>query len=225
MIKNFQIYVKKISFVCACILLFIACEDGMVVKEYYYKIYCDTDSLPCSYQAVKIFDRNNIRTQIAYEYSNFTKEIRNKEIKYYKLTNNSMFLLKNINDDGKLYLSIEHIDSCIRYNYADESYNQIAALTHCYLGEKRIKLSEDNYIESYEFCQEYGLGIDGTEYRTFYDKSFIPIKMKYVSGYSPIDSIIRTDFIPSEFELLLNREQEWKHPASANLQFVSDIKH
>ena len=201
--------VKKNSFIFILILLFTACEDDIVVKKYYYEVYQFEDSIPCGYQAVKIIDKNNKRKNIIYQYSVFRKEINYKKIAYYKLDKNNMFWLRNANDDtGKLYLSTKYKDSCIIYGYDDEVYNKIAAITHCYIGKKRIKLSENNYIKSYEFYQECGLGIDAVLCRIFYDKSFIPIKVEYLQN-TRTDLIIRTNNIPSEFKLLLSKEQEW----------------
>ena len=205
-IKNIA---KIHNFLCIFLLLFIACREDVKVKEYYYKVYYEidlneTDSVFYSYHAIKITDKNNIREQITYRYSDHRKQITNKSIEYYKLTKNSLTQLNNINDNkGKLVLSTKHVDSCVLYSYGNELHDRIAAITHCFLGEKKIKSVEGKYVESYEFYKMYGLEM-GLVYRVFYDKSFIPIKTVREEGYAPIDSIIRTNVIPSEFKLLLN---------------------
>ena len=212
----YKIYIKKISFVCTLLLFCIACKEEIKVKEYYYKVYESKDSIPYYYQAVKIVDKNNIREQITYVYNDIDKKISLKPIEYYKLQGNNMLKLGNINSSGRLYLSTEYVDSCITYGYGDELYDDVAAITHCFRGKKVIEF-EDKHIESYEFSKTYGLGGTAVLYKVFYDKSFIPIKTERISGYSYINIIVRTNFVPYEFKLLLNREQEWVHSVSMGL--------
>ena len=206
---NIHIYVK-ISFVCIFLLLLISCKEDIKIEKYYYEVYTDMDTILYSYSATKIIDSNDVRKQITYRYNDIEKKIVRKSIEYYRLNGKNMFLLKNNTDSGKLFLSAEHIDSCITYSYGDELYDQVAAITHCFLGENKLKVSEDNYIESYEFYKIHGLGGMGSvKYKVFYDKSFVPIRTERTAGYSPIDTIIRTDSIPFEFKILLNQEHEW----------------
>lgn len=209
MMECIRSYAIKISLACIILLLFTACKDNKVVKEYYYEIYQNMDSIPHNYQAVKIIDRNDIRKQVTYRYNDICKKLTDKPIEYFKLSGTNVWQLNNINDGGKLYLSTEYIDSCITYAFGNDLYDIVASTTHCFRGRKRLKQSNGQYITSYEFTKTFGLGMDNVSYSVFYDMSFVPIKAERIAGYSPIDRINRINSIPSEFESLLNKEVEW----------------
>jgi hypothetical protein len=195
-------------------LLFTACKERTITKEHYYENYTFGSSNPTSYLATKTIDKGNRRKQITYRYSDFAKEITKKEIDYFILTKNCMFVPKKADGTKSLYLSTKYVDSCIVWIPPVEPNdyfidNSFAAKTHCFIGEKKIKLGENNYIETYEFYYKIGLAEDAPLHRIFYDKSFILVRMENVSGYTYFDSLIRINSIPLEFELLLNKEQEW----------------
>ena len=208
-----KICLNKRLIICVFLLLFVACKEEhkkietYYYKEYYYSVANNTSNH--SYCAMKIIEEYDIRKQITYIYSDFAKEITHKTIEYYKLLESGMLLLKNVNDTGKLYLSTKFIDSCITYNYDNEIYNYVAAKTHCFLGEEKMTINkEKDTINSYVFHKAYGIGF-AVVYKVFYDNFFIPIKTEIIAGDVPIDSVIRTNSIPYEFELLLREEQEW----------------
>ena len=102
MIANIHISVTKINFVFVFLLLTTACKESGQIKEYYYEVYQDMDSIPCGYQAVKIIDKNDIRQQITYRYSDNNKKLTGKTTEYYKLLGNNILKLNNVNDSGNV---------------------------------------------------------------------------------------------------------------------------
>lgn len=209
MTVNICINLTKIGIFCIFLILNTACKEHRKTQEYYYEVYEILDSVPQHYQAIKIIDKNGIREQITYRYSDINKKLTGKSIEYYKILGNNILKLNNINDSGKLYISTEYIDSCITYSTGNNLHDLVASIIHCYRGRRIIKSNENKWITSYEFSKSYGTGMGNVSYRVFYDTSFIPIKTERISGYSNNDSILRISSIPSEFKSLLNKEQDW----------------
>ena len=209
MTTNIRINLTKIGLFCAFVILNIACKEHDKIQAYYYEVYETLDSVPQHYQAIKIIDRNGIREQITYRYSDINKTLTGKSIEYYKLCGKDLLKLRNMNDSGKLFLSTRHKDSCIICRTGNELYDNVAAVTHCFRGKKRVKLSDNKSISSYEFTKEVGFGIDHEICTVLYDQSYVPIKIVNIDGLTYIDTINRISSIPSEFDSLLNTEEDW----------------
>ena len=195
---------KNCFFCCCifCLLLTTTCSTTSKKEEaqvYYYEMYTDMDSIPTGYQIIKIVDSNDIRKQFTYNYFVNTGIMVFESKQYYKILGDDLFKLNNIEDNGVLYLSTKHKDSCITYSTGDEIMDVVLAETHCFQGKKSIIVNNNEFKTAYEFYKTYGKGFDNVMCRVYYDTSLIPIKEEWISGgYTSIDSIRRTSCIPFE---------------------------
>jgi hypothetical protein len=168
-------------------------------QVYYYEMYIEADSIPLEYQKVKIVDSNGFRKQFTYNYFVTTGVMVFESKNYYKILGGDLFSIRKNDGNGVLYLSTKHIDSCITYGTGNEIMDQVLAETNCFQGKKSIIVNNNEFKTAYEFYKTYGKGLDNVMCRVYYDTSLIPIKEEWISGgYTPIDSIRRTNCVPFE---------------------------
>ena len=196
---------KNCFFCCCifCLLLTTTCSTTSKKEEaqvYYYEMYTDMDSIPSSYQIIKIIDSNGIRKQFTYNYFVNTGIMEFYSKEYYKISGDDLYRLRNNEGKGVLYLSTKLKDTCITYSTGNVIMDVVLAETHCFQGEKSIIVNNNEFKTAYEFYKTYGKGLDNVMCRVYYDTSLIPIKEEWISGgYTPIDSIRRTNGIPYEY--------------------------
>lgn len=196
--KNINHKCLVTCFICAILLFCIACKEDIQIKDYYYEMYTDMDSIPLTYQIVRIVDSNGFRKQFTYNFfvTSGIMEFYSKE--YYKIMRDDLFRLRNNEGNGVLYLSTKLKDSCITWSTGNEIMDVVAAETNCFQGEKSIIVNNNEFSTAYEFYKTYGMGWGCVTYIVYYDTSLIPIKYERISGDSFVDSIRRTSCIPFE---------------------------
>lgn len=201
--QNIIIYLIKGSIIFS--LLLFSCKKEQHEKIYYYSVITKSDTIPRTFFATVISEKDGIRKTIEYRYSLYANAIVDTSVNYYKLSDDGLYKLRNRNNNNEeeYFLSIKD-DTCIVYNHSDPILNDVLSTKHCFIGKETIMSGQDSdSIETYVFIKKVGLG-EGVTTKVYYDKSFLLVKQEYIKGYSPEFNRYLTKDIPEGFALLLS---------------------
>ena len=201
--RNIAVYLLRSSIVVSLLFFSASCKKQQVEKIYYYSSVIKGDTIPYTFFATVISEKNGIRKVIQHRYSLDENAIMNTVIEHYKLKDKELYKLRNRNDnEGECYLTVKS-DTCIVFNHPDPILNTVACTKHCFIGKKTVKAGQESDIEAYIFVKEVGQQESVTS-KVYYDKSFVLVKDEYINGYCPEFRIELVNSIPEGFTFLLD---------------------
>lgn len=181
----------NISCILLCFFLLFGCKEKEQKQEFYYAYYTNNDSLPEAF-IIKKISNSKYRKEDNYMFRP-NGVLKNKESYIFDVTKTGLkkhVKIKGI-DEYIPYLSIENQESVI-FKYPDESLNDFASTTFCFIRQEDINIKGKKYIDAYKFRKEVG-DLNSVVSYIYYDKNFIPILEEFIEGGRPYFKIERLD--------------------------------
>jgi hypothetical protein len=182
------------------LITLLGCTKNENVKTIYYSWQTKEDTIPYIFIATKIFEHNNLRKVISYEYNVHQNRIFDTIVDFYRITNNKLYKRSYEKDlFGECILSITK-DTCVEYNYSDKKAHYYDFSKYCFLGDTVI-----NNTSASKFYIKTGRG-DWLFCNVYLDKFFIIIQQDYVKGNGPDFIMRRTEKAPQHLVNLIENK-------------------
>jgi len=177
--------------VALCLLLLFSCHKNE--QYYYFAYFTDKDgSVPESYIIKEITTNKKQRSETNFMFTP-KGELKSKSVNVFQITNTG--LKKQINQQNsyifKPYLDIRS-NEYINFKYTDESLNDFASTSFCFVGEKNLTLDNKKYANAYRFKKEQGKINTVTSF-VYLDRNFVLILEEFIEGERPYYRIERID--------------------------------